>query len=131
MLNLRVLPGDTLAGVTERVRRIIDDPRVTVSALPVQMEPSAVSPIDSASFKLLHRTIRQIAPDAIVAPGLLVAATDARHYAGLTKNIYRFLPIVIGSDDARRYHGVDERISLDDYQRLVRFYAQLMRNSQP
>jgi len=128
VINLRVLPGDTLAGVTEKVRRIIDDPRVTVSTLPVRTEPSALSPIDSASFKLLHQTIRQIAPDTIVAPGLLVAATDSRHYAGLSQNIYRFLPIVIGPGDANRYHGVDERISLDDYQRLIRFYAQLLRN---
>ena len=55
--------------------------------------------------------------------------TDSRHCAGLTKNIYRFLPITLRSDDAKRYHGIDERISVSDYERCVRFYAQLMRNS--
>jgi len=30
---------------------------------------------------------------------------------------------------AKRYHGNDERISLRDYERCVRFYAQLIRNS--
>jgi carboxypeptidase PM20D1 len=95
------------------------------------VEPSAVSEIDSASFKLLQRTIRQTAPDAIVAPSLLVAATDSRHYTGLTKNIFRFLPIALGPEDAKRYHGIDERISVEDYERCIRFYAQLIRNSQP
>lgn len=83
------------------------------------------------SAELVQKTIRQIVPAALVAPGLLVAATDSRHYAALTPNIFRFLPIALGPEDAKRYHGVDERISFDDYERCVRFYAQLIRNSQP
>jgi len=49
----------------------------------------------------------------------------------LTTNVYRFLPITLKPDDAKRYHGIDERISVEDYERLIRFYAQLIRNSQP
>jgi len=75
--------------------------------------------------------IRQTAPQALVAPALLVAATDSRHYQALTKNIFRFLPIILGPDDTKRYHGIDERIAIEDYERCVRFYAQLIRNSQP
>jgi len=47
----------------------------------------------------------------------------------LTKNIYRFLPITLRSGDAKRYHAIDERISLQDYERCARFYAQLIRTS--
>ena len=130
VVNLRILPGDTIAGVTEHVRQTIDDPRVKIAALPIRVEPSAVSDIEAASFQLIHRTIRQAIPEALVAPALLVAGTDSRHYAPLTKNIYRFLPITLRPDDARRYHGIDERVSLEDYARCVRFYAQLIRNSQ-
>ena len=93
------------------------------------MEPSAASDIEAASFSIIHRTIRQTAPEALVAPALLVAATDSRHYAGLTKNIYRFLPITLRSGDAKRYHGIDERISIQDYERCINFYAKLIRNS--
>jgi carboxypeptidase PM20D1 len=80
---------------------------------------------------MVQQAIRQTAPDALVAPGLVVAATDSRHYAALTQNVFRFLPIVLGPEDAKRYHGVDERISFEDYERCVRFYAQLIRNGQP
>jgi carboxypeptidase PM20D1 len=130
-VNLRIVPGDTIAGVTEHVRKTVDDPRVKIAALPIRVEPSAISDIEVASFQLIHRTIRQALPEALVAPALLVAATDSRHYAALTKNIYRFLPITLRPDDARRYHGNNERISLQDYERCVRFYLQLIRNSQP
>jgi carboxypeptidase PM20D1 len=129
VVNLRILPGDTIAGATEHVRTTIDDPRVKITPLPIRVEPSAVSDIEVASFQLINQTIRQTIPNALVAPALLVAATDSRHYAGLTKNIYRFLPITLRSGDARRYHGIDERIALEDYERCVRFYAQLIRNS--
>jgi carboxypeptidase PM20D1 len=130
VINLRILPGETVAGTIEHVRKAINDPKVQLTPLPVSVEPSSVSDIEAQSFKWLQRTIRQTAPDAIVAPSLLVAATDSRHYAGLTRHIYRFLPITIGSDDTNRYHGINERISIEDYERCVRFYAQLIRNSQ-
>jgi carboxypeptidase PM20D1 len=129
VINLRILPGETIAGAIDHVRKAIDDPTVQLTSLPVRMEPSSVSDIEAPSFTLLHQTIRQTAPETIVAPSLLVAATDSRHYSGLTKNIYRFLPITLGPEDAKRYHGIDERISIKDYERCVRFYLQLIRNS--
>jgi len=130
IVNLRLIPGDTIATAVEHVRRVIDEPKIKITSLPVQVEPSSVSDIHGPSFHLIQRTIRQTAPSALVAPSLLVAATDSRHYAGLTKNIFRFLPITLGPDDTKRYHGIDERISVEDYERCVGFYAQVIRNSQ-
>ena len=131
VINLRVMPGESTATALEHVRKAIDDPQVKLTPLPIRIEPSAATDIASPSFKLVESTIRQTAPDAIVAPALLVAATDSRHYAGLTKNILRFLPITITAADTKRYHGIDERISLTDYLRCINFYARLIRNSQP
>lgn len=130
VVNLRILPGEAIAETMERIRKTIDDTRIQIMPLPVQAEPSPVSDATANSFKQLQQTIAQIAPGVLVAPALMVAATDSRHYRALTPNIYRFLPITLGPDDAKRYHGIDERVSLDDYERCIRFYAQLIRNSQ-
>ena len=129
VVNLRVMPGETTAGAMEHVREVIDEPRIKLTALPIPTEPSGVSDIESPTFKLLQRTIRETAPTAIVAPALLVGATDSRHYAALTRNIFRFLPITLNIEDTKRYHGIDERISIQDYERCVNFYARLIRNS--
>lgn len=129
VLNYRILPGESIASVTEYVRRVVADPRVKITPLQTQAEPSPVSSVETASFAAIHRAIQQVAPNAVVAPALLVAASDARHYSGLSQNIYRFLPITLKPEDAARYHGVDERISLADYERCIRFYARLMRNA--
>ena len=131
VINLRIMPGESTASALEYVRRTIDDPNINLTPLAIRMEPSAVTDSESPSFKLVQRTIRQTAPDAVVAPSLLVAATDSRHYAGLTKNILRFLPITLTAADTKRYHGIDERISVTDYLRCINFYVQLMRNSAP
>jgi carboxypeptidase PM20D1 len=129
VVNVRILPGDTVAAVVEQVRRTIHDSRIKVTLRDLILEPSPVSDVDSPSFKLIHRTIRQIKPQAIVAPALLIAATDSRHYAPLTRNIYRFLPLTLRAEDLGRFHGIDERVSVKDYEQAIRFYVQLIRNS--
>ncbi|MGE5305107.1 MAG: M20 family peptidase [Alphaproteobacteria bacterium] len=129
IINVRILPGDTISGAIDHARRIIGRDQVKISPLAIRAEPSAISDPESPSFERLHRTIKEVAPEVLVAPSLLVAATDSHHYAPLSKHIFRFLPITITSEDARRFHGIDERISVKDYERCVRFFVQLMRNS--
>jgi len=76
------------------------------------------------------RKIRISLAIAVFVVAAVVAATDARHCGKPTHDIYRFVPITVGPEDMQRFHGVDERISVQDYERCVRFYAQLIRNSQ-
>ncbi|UCC83488.1 MAG: M20 family peptidase [Gemmatimonadota bacterium] len=130
VVNVRILPGDSIAGVVAHLRRVIDDGRVSVELLDHSaFEPSTVSDVESESFAALQRTIQEVFPGVIVAPSLALARTDARHYESLAANSYRFLPMRVTADDLRRVHGTDERIAVDNYEEIVRFYARLIRNS--
>jgi carboxypeptidase PM20D1 len=129
VINLRIAPSESTASVLQYVRDVIADRMVSILPLPLPLEPSTVSSIDSAGFAILSKTIRETYPMAVVAPALLVAGTDSRYYRNLTKNIFRFLPLTVGPDDIDRYHGINERISVEDYERCIRFYAQLIINS--
>jgi carboxypeptidase PM20D1 len=129
VVNFRILPGDSVQSVTEHVRRVVNDPRVEIRALPGVREPSRESPIDSASFALLQRTIREVFPGVVVAPYLTIGGTDSRHYMDLTKNVYRFTPIIVDPSDLLRMHGVNERLSVDNYAQVVQFFIQLIKNS--
>jgi carboxypeptidase PM20D1 len=128
VVNVRLITGETVASASDHVRRAINDERVKITPLAVQTPASIVSNPDSNSFKVLQRSIEEVFPDAVVAPFLLVAATDSRHYQSLTQNIFRFLPITVGPEDTKRYHGVDERVAIADYERSIRFYTQFIRN---
>jgi len=129
IVNVRILPGDTIAAAIEHIRRTIDDPRVRVRPIAGASEPSRVSPTDTPTFGVLARTIRQTFPGVVVAPYLTLATTDSRHYADLDAAVYRFVPLRMGTDDLRRVHGLDERIAVADYGEVVRFYVRLIRNS--
>ena len=127
VINVRILPGDSIATVVEHLRRVIRDDRVEINrAGRFSAEPSAESSAESDSFRRLERSIRRITPDAIVAPYLVVVATDARYYSGLSRNIFRFLPLRLTSRDLERMHGVDERVGIGAYESAVRTYRQLV-----
>ena len=127
VVNFRILPGDTVATVVEHVKRAVGDSRVEITIVGrFSAEPSAVSSTDSESFRTLEQTIRSVVPDAIVAPYLVVVATDARHYSGLSGNVYRFLPLRLTPGDLERMHGIDERIGVHEYETAIRLYRQLV-----
>jgi carboxypeptidase PM20D1 len=127
VVNFRILPGDSVAGVVERVRRVVDDARVQVRITGgFSAEPSLASSVDSESFRKLERAILSTTPDAIVAPYLVVVATDSRYYADLSRNVFRFLPVRATSRDLERMHGTDERIATTDYEKAIRMYRSLL-----
>lgn len=128
VVNFRVRPGDTVGGVMEHVKQTIDNDAVHAHLDAGSSEPSRVSPVDSAQYTLINRTIREVFNDAAVAPGIVIGATDARHYKDVSNHVYRFSPVRAGPDDLPRFHGTNERIGVDNYLEAVRFYVQLARN---
>jgi carboxypeptidase PM20D1 len=130
VVNLRIAPGDSVARVLEHVQRVIDDPRVDVTLTGAfASEPSAMSSTASESFRTLERTIREVVPEAVVAPYLVAVITDARHYEALSDNVFRFLPVRLAPQDLQRMHGTNERLAVRDYERAVRFYRELILNA--
>lgn len=126
IVNHRILPGDTVAGVVAHDRAAVDDPKVTVRAIGTQREPTRVSPADGPAFAAVERAVVRAFPDAIVAPSLTVGGTDARHYEPVSGAIFRFSPMTLGPRDLERIHGTDERIPVADYLRAIAFYEALL-----
>ncbi len=129
-VNFRLMPGTTADAVLARVRRVVADPRVSVSLDPrFVSEPSPVSPTDSASYRALARSIYASLPetDAVVAPYLVMGGTDSRHFTGLTRNIYRFLFNRLTPATLKAVHGTDERIALANYRETIAFYHRFLR----
>jgi len=126
VVNFRLLPGDTQASVTEHVRKTVANAKIEIKPYPGNTDPPPVTGTASASYRALNTTIREVFPDSLVAPGLMVAATDSRHYAGVTDNIFRFSPVRANAEDLKRFHGTNERLSIANYADMIRFYRRLM-----
>lgn len=128
VVNFRLFPGDTIAGVCERVRRLIGDENVQFEVLSqASWEASPVSATDTLLYFQLGSAIRQVFPQAAVGPYLVQGATDARHYTGLSGQVFRFSPYLVTGEDLKTIHGVNEHISLDNLERMAQCYAQVMR----
>lgn len=130
-VNFRILPGDTSDAVIAHVTETVKNPAITLEKVPGFSEASKVAATDSPGFQLISKTLRQLHPDVIVAPGLMVAATDSRHFDGVADNIYKFSPVRAKPEDLKRFHGTNERISTANYVELIQFYHQLIGNTAP
>lgn len=128
-VNFRLMPGDTEASVTEHVRSTIRNERISIEHFPGNTNPPPVTPSSGPSYRMLNRTIREVFPDVVVAPGLMVAASDSRHYADIADHIFRFSPVRANNEDLKRFHGTNERLGIDVYADMIRFYRRLIENS--
>ena len=129
-VNFRLLPGDSSDTVVEHVTKVVGNPGVSVAKAAGFSEASRVAASDAPGFRLVTRTLRELHPDVVVAPGLMLGATDSRHFEGVADNIYKFSPVRAGPDDLKRFHGTNERISSANYAEMIQFYHQLLRNAQ-
>jgi carboxypeptidase PM20D1 len=130
VVNFRILPGDSSASVLAHVKRVVDDERVAIrTAGRFTAEPSRVSSTKSAAFRILEKTIRNTNPDVIVAPYLVVVASDSRYFGELSANVFRFLPIRLTQPDLERMHGMNERLSVRSYEQAIRLYRELIRDA--
>lgn len=124
-VNIRIMVGDTVAGVLEHVRQTIGDDQVQVSVVD-QNEPSPVSPIDDDAFRLIESTIGDVFPDAIAAPYVMMAATDSRFFTTICSRVYRFAPFRMTKAQRESIHSYDEHLGVDAFVDGVRWYRRLI-----
>jgi len=129
VINFRIIPGQTAQDVMDHVNEVMDDDRIKANFYGFNTDPSPVSPRDTEGYDWINRTIRETFPEALTAPNLVIAATDSRHFTGVSSNIYRFVPYHINNDNIQTFHGINERIPVKDYKNAIRFYRQLILNS--
>ncbi len=129
-VNFRLLPGDTIAAVLERMRaqvaQAVGQGQFELIASPGSSEATPVSPTGSPAYQLLHRTVREVFPGVLVTPGLYLAGSDSVHFLELSDNVFRFSPVRVTPKDVGRLHGTNERISVDNLAEMIRFYHRLL-----
>lgn len=137
LINFRLHPRDKAADILAMAKAAVAD--LSVKAAPggvdrtVTVEwnspPNEASPVSSTqsdSYALIAAVARAAAPDAPVTPSLVLAATDSRHYVNVAENVYRFSPIVLDTPDIECIHGQNERLSIENLERMIRGYVQLI-----
>ena len=115
-VDCRILPGMTEAAMrAELLARLgpelaaVCDVSLIVYGAPVE------APAEGPLFELLASTIRDHDPDGIPLPVMAPFATDAKHSLTVGTPTYGFSPLRLDPDERflERFHGVDERVSVE------------------
>ena len=125
-VNFRLLPGDTEAAILAHVHAVIANDAIRVRVGPNNAPASRLADTASVSYRAINRSVREVFPNTLVAPGLMIGATDARYMESISDNVYRFSPVRALPADLARFHGTDERISIQNFGEMIQFYHRLL-----
>jgi carboxypeptidase PM20D1 len=130
-VNVRILPGETVASAREYLIKIIGNPDIQVSVADDGYggDPPPASSTESFGFQVIQKTVGEIFSGAVVAPSVSAGYTDSRHYRVVCDQIFLFSPLLLSKEDLKGMHGVDERVGEENYGRMIAFYRRLIQNS--
>ena len=128
-LNARILPGQSEKDIMTHLEMntMGMDVEVVPREATFSTEPSPVSCFSCKQFKNIAAVVKDVFPAAVIGPGIVTGGTDSRHFRTLSDNVYRFLPIIVQPQDIEGFHGKDEKLSIENYNRMIDFYERLIR----
>jgi carboxypeptidase PM20D1 len=121
--NSRILPGQTSDDVLNFVKQAVNDERVSVTKQTISLiEPSPITPTDHPAFQQVSAIVKKTAPNVLISPYLMIGASDSRYFRSFSDAVLNFTPV----QDAKGFHGIDERIGISDLSRMITFYKLLL-----
>lgn len=129
LINYRIAPWNTSADVMAWAKAAVGEAPVELSWVKPPNEPSRVSSTSSQGWKYVVAAARADAPDAVVAPFLVVGATDSRSMAPISEDVYRFMPMHFSLKETAMIHGTNEHMTIDSFKLMIDFYARLIATS--
>ena len=126
--NLRLLEGDTTDSAIEYIGKAVGNPDVKLTKIN-GMNPSRVSSLECEAWSRIKDAVAGTWQDAIVAPYLMVACSDSRHWGRISDKVYRFSAMAMTNEERATIHGNNERITVGAIEKTVEFYLRLITNS--
>ena len=121
--NSRILPGETSDDVVAFVIKAVNDERVQIKKQTISLfEPSATTSTSHPMFLKVEDAVYKTVPNVYVTPYLIVGATDSRYFRPFSDAVLNFAPM----KDAKGFHGIDERIAVNDLKSMIFFYRLLL-----
>ncbi|KAB1069860.1 M20/M25/M40 family metallo-hydrolase [Tamlana haliotis] len=132
VVNFRPMPGDTPEVIIEHVKKAIEDDRITIRDISASTPATNIADPNSDAYKVLEKTIRQIwGNDLIVAPFFVIGGSDSKHFQArdFAPDTYTITAIQLeNTEEFKGFHGVNERILVDEYAKSIGFFYQIFNN---
>jgi acetylornithine deacetylase/succinyl-diaminopimelate desuccinylase-like protein len=119
-LDCRLLPETEEEEFLDFLRRALDDPGMEIERVK-HMGKAPSSPFDGDIYGAIEKAVGEEYPGSLAAPFMLSGLSDSRFFRARGVPCYGIIPARLSLADLPRIHGVDERISVEDVKRGVRF----------
>ncbi len=116
-LDVRILPGGDPKAVLKAVRRVVNDPNVTVAPMNDEFRVANYSGTDNALFAAIREVSTKYFPGTPVVPHITSGYTENQRYRPLGINAYGFNPYTATEEEGNTEHGNDERIRVEEVRR--------------
>jgi acetylornithine deacetylase/succinyl-diaminopimelate desuccinylase-like protein len=116
-LDVRILPGGDPEAVAETLRKIVNDPNVTIEPLETEFRVANYSGIDNSLFAAIREVSGKYFPGTPVVPHITSGYTENQRYRPLGIVAYGFNPYAATEEEGNTEHGNDERIRVEEVRR--------------
>ena len=116
-LDVRILPGGDPKAVLEALRRVVNDPDVTIEPLNSEFRVANYSGTDNALFTAIREVSEKYFPGTPVVPHITSGYTENQRYRPLGMIAYGFTPYTATDEEGNTEHGNDERIRVEEVRR--------------
>jgi acetylornithine deacetylase/succinyl-diaminopimelate desuccinylase-like protein len=116
-LDVRILPGGDPKALLEAVRRVVNDPNVTVEPWKGEFRVANYSGTDNALFAAIREVSGKYFPGTPVVPHITSGYTENQIYRPLGMVAYGFNPYTATDEEGNTEHGNDERIRVEEVRR--------------
>ena len=133
-VDIRLLPGETLADIDTHLRNALGDLMDHVDVTPLQQRESSSSPTDTPMWAALEREVTRVYPTGRIVPNLIVGGTDSpffRRHGTVAYGAALFSEDIDFTQFSSRFHGHDERIDVRSLGLTTQLWVELARNGLP
>jgi acetylornithine deacetylase/succinyl-diaminopimelate desuccinylase-like protein len=119
VLNVRLLPGDTIDVLLKDLNKLVSDPTVKLEVLPDAGMAAPNSSMDTEFYALITKMCAKEFGGAPVLPFMSTGATDSAQLRLHNVQAYGLRPIPMTEEDYARVHGDEERLPLASFAKGV------------
>jgi len=124
IVNSRNMVFDPEEDVIAFMKKQMNDERVKIMPFKTNSNASPMTSVDGPAFKKVEEIIYKVMPEVIPVPYVLMGGTDSKHFTKVSDGVIKFNPSI----DSKGYHGIDERLPVSDFNRMIFFFQLLIRD---
>lgn len=126
MLNIRLLPGDTIDVLLGALNKLVNDPQVRFEVQPNAGLAAPTSSLESDFYGVINKVASQDFGGVPVLPYQSPWATDSSQLRLHNVQAYGLWPFPLTDEDLKRMHGDDERLPVASFNKGIEFLLHIV-----